>query len=228
MAKRTRAESPNPPRRTSRPGSGTKKKTAAPAVVAEPEVVAQELLLKLERLKFEEMFKHPDGRAALKADPAVHVAMVRIVADRIGKLRNDLAPPVFHLSGADLHDAAKRKVYWQYITLGDVENWPARPIAFIRKALRRPLPFTSSDLAFILGRIADFEMVCQESHRYLPPLLEQVRRYVDEHGVTAELAKSMDRLADAMDRETLVRTGNSGAAAQRRTILSLRQMAAIV
>src|SRR5260370_7553650 len=70
-----------------------------------------------------------------------------------------------------------------------------------QRLVRRRLPWTLADLAHLVNRTADLEMVSIWCLSYLPLLVKIVEKEVAAHGLTKELRTGLVRLSKTLEWE---------------------------
>lgn len=139
---------------------------------------------KLHYLKFEDIESLPATVAILEADEQTQIAVAREYVDRIGRMVDKLGP---------LHGQEHR-----YRNLYHEDGFPWEARLLVPCFLRRKLPWTSDDLAFLLNRIADLGLVSTFNLPFLPQLANVVKRWLAKHPLTDPLRQGMVRMRKAM------------------------------
>jgi hypothetical protein len=136
---------------------------------------------------FEKIEAWPATAAILEADPPTQIAMVRECIDRVARMRDRLGRP----RGKD--------VRLRYMNLYHEVGFPRESWLIVARLLRRKLPWTSEDLAYLVNRTADLGMVSTFSLRFLPSLVSVVQRALKTCPMTDELRRGLGRLQKATE-----------------------------
>lgn len=122
----------------------------------------------------------PPTSAILAAKPPIQLAVLRECIDRISGMRQKLGKP--------------RRDDHRYMNLHHEDTFPMAAMQMAGRLLRRNLPWTTEDLAYLVNRNADLEMISTWCLPYLPLLVTVVERHVKDHGVSDELKGALERL----------------------------------
>jgi hypothetical protein len=139
--------------------------------------------LKYARFKYIESL--PATAAILDADEQTRIAITREYIDRIGRMTETIGP----LNGQE----------HRYSNLYHEDGFPWEARLLVPRLLRRKLPWTSEDLAFLLNRIADLGLVSTFNLPFLPQLANVVQRWLVTNPLTEELRTGLVRLGKAIE-----------------------------
>jgi hypothetical protein len=139
----------------------------------------------LKYLRFEHIESLPATAAILEADKRTQIAVTREYIDRIGQMADKLGP----LSGQE----------HLYMNLYHADEFPWEARLLVPRLLRRKLPWTKEDLAFLLNRIADLGMVSTFNLPFLPQLANVVQRWLATSRLTEELRSGLVRLGKSLE-----------------------------
>src|SRR5207302_5147117 len=106
--------------------------------------------------------------------------------DRIGAMRKKLGKP--------------RSDDERYMNLHHEKGFPQAALQVAGRLLRRNLPWTMEDLAFVVHRTADLEMVSIWCLPYLPPLVNVIEREAKTKSLTDQLRGGLERLGRSVER----------------------------
>jgi hypothetical protein len=137
--------------------------------------------------RFEDIADLPSTKEILSANARTQMAFVRATVDRVGAMRERLGKP--------------RKNDMRYMNLHDRRGFPLWASFLSQRLLRRNLPWTSTDLAYLVNRTADLEMVSIWCLSYLPLLVKIVEKEVNTHGLTKEMKTGLARLSKTLEWE---------------------------
>src|SRR5262245_10912078 len=135
---------------------------------------------------FEWIESLPATTAILEAEEQTRIALTRECVDRIAGMAKKLGP----LRGQEL----------RYMNLYHEDGFPWEGQLLLPRLLRRKLPWTSADLAFLVNRVADLRLVCTFALPFLPQLVNVVRRWLAKGSLTEELRTGLVRLGKAVGR----------------------------
>jgi hypothetical protein len=130
---------------------------------------------------FEHIKALPAIAAILGAERFTQVAISRECADRIARMRD-------------------KELRYTMMSVIHEESFPWEANLILSRLLRRKLPWTSEDLAYLVNRIADLGEVCLFSLPFLPLLGNVVQRELQARPMTEELRQGLERLAAAIVR----------------------------
>jgi hypothetical protein len=137
-------------------------------------------------------FKDIEGFAATKAilaaEPPLHLAVLRECADRVAAIRKKFGKP-------------RRPWDSRYANMVNENGFPGAAVQILWRLLRRNLPFTDDDFAYLVNRNADLEMISTWCLPYLSLLVNNVERHAKSHGVTKELKSALIRLRASLEWE---------------------------
>jgi hypothetical protein len=91
-----------------------------------------------------------------------------------------------------------RRQELRYLNLYHQDGFPWEGWLLLPHLLRRKLPWTSADLAFLLNRIADLRLVRTRALPFVPQLVNVVQRWLATGSVTEELRTGLVRLGKAV------------------------------
>jgi hypothetical protein len=140
---------------------------------------------KIRYLRFEHVESLPATAAILEADEWTRIAVTRECIDRIARMADKLGP----LRGQE----------HRYMNLYHEDGFPWEGRLFVPRLLRRKLPWTSEDLAFLLNRTADLGLVSTFTLPFLPQLANVVQRWLATSSPTEELRTGLVRLGKALE-----------------------------
>jgi hypothetical protein len=133
---------------------------------------------------FEQIEALPATAAILGADARTRIAVIRTCIDRIARMTGTVGP----LKGQE----------HRYMNLQHEDGFPGEARLLVPRLLRRKLPWTSDDLAYLVGRTADVGMVSTFTLPFLPQLVSAVERGLEVCPMTEELRAGLVRLRDAI------------------------------
>jgi hypothetical protein len=125
---------------------------------------------------------------AVSADSAeVQVAFLRATADQISAV------------GKKLGD--RRKNEDEYLNIDSHDDYPLAAAFVMGWLLRRNLPLTADDQAYLVGRTADVSLVCVYfwNFPYLNNLITLIEKQAKANGLDEAMKKQLGRLANALD-----------------------------
>lgn len=134
---------------------------------------------------FEHIEALPATAAILGADELTRVAVVRECIDRLARMKDKLG--------------ALRGQEHRYMNLYHEDGFPWEARLLLPRLLRRKLPWTSEDLAYLVNRIADLELVSTFTLPFLPLLVNVVQRGLETCSMTEELRAGLVRLGKAAE-----------------------------
>jgi hypothetical protein len=131
-------------------------------------------------LSFEHIKGLPATAAILGADPPTQIAIIRECIDRIsamkGKMRIYDLRALYHEPGFP---------------------WEARLV--LNRLLRRKLPWSDDDLAYLANRTADLGTVSIFSLPHLPLLVNLIQKQLTTRPITEEMQRGIVRLRGAIE-----------------------------
>jgi hypothetical protein len=137
--------------------------------------------------RFGEIAELSAAKEILASDERTQIAVVRAAVDQIAAMRDRLGKP--------------RRDDDRYMNLLHHNSYPHGASLIAHRLLRRNLPWTSADLAYLVNRTADLEMASILCLPYLPPLVKIVEKEVKTQGLTTEMKTGLIRLSKALEWE---------------------------
>jgi hypothetical protein len=128
----------------------------------------------------------PATTAILEADEKTRIAVTRECVDRIAGMAKKLGP----LRAQEL----------RYLNLYHQDGFPWEAQLLLPGLLRRKLPWTAADLAFLINRVADLRLVSTFALPFLPQLVNVVHRWLATGPLTEELRIGLVKLGKAVER----------------------------
>ncbi len=128
---------------------------------------------------FESIKNLPATATILGADRFTQVAIVRECIDRIARMKD-------------------KKLTYDFLNLVHEETFPWEANLILSRLLRRKLPWTGEDLAYLLNRLADLGEVGLFSLPFMPLFGSVVEREIRDGPISDELRQGLVRLEAAI------------------------------
>jgi hypothetical protein len=136
---------------------------------------------------FKDIETLPITATILSADPQTQLVVLRECVERVAAMRKKLGKP--------------RRNDPRYMNLHTEDGYPAAALQIASRLLRRNLPWSNEDIAFLVNRTADLEMTSIFCLPYLPLLVRLVQRRAETHAVTDEILTASKRLRKTLEWE---------------------------
>jgi len=136
---------------------------------------------------FKDIAELPATLQVLSSDPPTQMAVLRECIDRLAAMRKRLGKP--------------RRDDSRYMNLHFESGYPAAALQLAGRLLRRGLPWSNEDIAYLINRTADLEMTSVFCLPYLPLLVKLVERQVGSQAPSADMRTALERLRRSLEWE---------------------------